>query len=231
MLLRRSVVICALLGALALGWLRWRKVSSNGQAVETARPIIVKQPATLATRTFDPGNPPDDMPPLALGENAACDSNFISNANVAGEAQPTDATHATVTVTQITVTLQLNMTIWLPAGATQHVIDHERGHRQISEYYYQTADKLAERIAAAYMGKQIAITGTDLRAELSSGLQQMGNEITDEYNKELNPEPTQLHYDAITDHSRNQVAAQDAVAQVLKDVTVASAQPAANPGN
>jgi len=66
---------------------------------------------------------------------------------------------------------------------------------------------------------------------LSSGLQQMGNEITDEYNKELNPEPTQLHYDAITDHSRNQVAAQDAVAQVLKDVTVASAQPAANPGN
>jgi len=38
---------------------------------------------------------------------------------------------------------------------------------------YQTADKLAERIAATYMGKQVEITGTDLGAESSKMLQQM----------------------------------------------------------
>ena len=49
-------------------------------------------------------------------------------------AQPTDATHGIVTITRIKVTLQLNITIWAPAGATEHVIDHEAGHRQISNF-------------------------------------------------------------------------------------------------
>src|SRR5207302_1573088 len=83
--------------------------------------------------------------PLAPGENAECDSNFLSNASVRGESRQTDATHATVTITEIKVTLQLNINIWVPTGVTQHVIEHEEGHRQVSEYYYQTADKLAER--------------------------------------------------------------------------------------
>ena len=162
------------------------------------------------------------MPPLPPGEVAQCDSNFLSNATVGGQSRQTDATHATVTITRIQVTLQLHITIWVPAGATQHVIEHEEGHRQISEYYYQTADKLAERIAATYIGKQVVLTGTDLDAEFSKLLQQMGSDITDTYNKELNPERAQLHYDAITDHSRNEIVAKDAVAHALNDITLAS---------
>ena len=46
--------------------------------------------------------------------------------------------------------LQLRMTIWAPTDTTPHVIDHEQGHSQISEYYYQTADKLAERFAESF---------------------------------------------------------------------------------
>jgi hypothetical protein len=160
------------------------------------------------------------MPPLSPGENAGCDSEFLSSASVRGEPRQTDATHATFTVTQIKVTLQLKINIWLPSGATQHLIEHEEGHRQISEYYYQTADKLAERIAAAYMGRQVEITGTDLGAESSRMLQQMATEITNEYNKELNPNPTQLLYDSITDHSRNGVAAKDAVAHAIKNAPI-----------
>jgi hypothetical protein len=133
-----------------------------------------------------------------------------------------DATHATITVTQINVTLQLNINIWVPVGITQHVIEHEGGHRQISESYYQTADKLAARISAAYMGKQIEISGTDLAAESSKMLQQMATEITGEYNKELNPGPAQLLYDSITDHGRNEVAVQDAVAHALKNTAIES---------
>ena len=214
-MVRRIILLCALLGTVFIGWLKWRGVSSARQAADAAEPTIIKQPPALTNRTFDAGNPPDDMPPLASGENAACESNFLSNARVAGESQQTDTTHATVTVTAITVTLQLNITIWLPGNATQHVIEHEEGHRQISERYYESADKLAKRIAATYMGKQVVITGIDLRSEMGNALQQMGAEITNEYNRELNPEPTQLRYDAITDHSRNDVAAQDAVEQVL----------------
>ena len=223
--LRRSIVFCVLLGALILSGLGCQDPSSSRHLSETARPTIIKQPVNFANRTFDPASPPTDMPPLTRGEDAECDSDFLSSASVGGETRQTDATHATVTLTQIKVTLQLNITIWVPTGVTPHVIEHEDGHRQISEYYYQAADKLAERIAARYMGKQADIAGTDLEAESKKLLQQMATDITVEYNKELNPGPTQLLYDDITDHSRNEVVAKDAVAHALKNVTIESTHP------
>ncbi len=214
---RGLIVFCVLLGVLILGWLAWRGFSSRRPLGEAPVPAIDKRPVAFASRMFDPAAPPSDMPRLASGESAECDSQFLSSASVRGESQPTDATHATVTITQIKVTLQLNINIWVPAGATQHVIEHEDGHRQVSEFYYQTAGKLAERIAAAYMGKQVEITGTDLGAASSKMLQQMAAAITGEYNKELNPGPAQLLYDAITDHGRNEVVVKDAVAHALKN--------------
>jgi hypothetical protein len=224
--LRRILVLCLLLGVVIFAWLNWREHSSQQKLRETPLPAITKQPANIASRTFDPVNPPPDMPPLNSGENAECVSDFLANANVAGQTRRTDAAHGTVTITQISVTLLLNITIWVPIGVTQRVIDHEEGHRQISEYYYQTADKLAERIAAAYMGKQIEIAGTDSNAESMKALKQIAAEITDEYEKELNTEPTQLLYDSITDHSRNEVVPQDAVDHALKNISLESPQPA-----
>jgi hypothetical protein len=228
---RGLILLCVLLGVLIFGWLMWWDFSSRRRLREAPVPTINKQPVALANRTFDPATPPTDMPPLAPGENAECDSNFLSNASVRGESRQTDATHAIVTIMQIKVTLQLNISIWVPTGVTQHVIEHEEGHRQVSEYYYQTADKLAGRIAATYMGKQVEITGTDLGAESSKMLQQMATDITDEYNKELDPGPTQLLYDAITDHGRNEVVVKDAVAHALKNTTIESTQPTTNPEN
>jgi hypothetical protein len=175
--------------------------------------------------------PPANMPPLSANETAECDSEFLSSASVRGESRQSDAAHATVTVTQVKITLQLNINIWVPVGATQHVIEHEEGHRQISQSYYQTADKVAERIAATYMGKQVDIAGVDLSAESNKMLQQMASDINDEYKRELNPGPTQLLYDSITDHGRNEVVVKDAVAHALKNTAIESTQPAANPAN
>jgi hypothetical protein len=231
LLSRILIVFCIFLGVLIIGWFAWRDFSSRRKLREAPVLTINKQPVAFAILTFDPATPPGDMPPLATGENAECDSDFLSNASVRGESRQTDATHATVTIAQIKMTLQLNIHIWVPVGAAQHVMEHEEGHRQISEYYYETADKLAGRIAATYMGKQVEIAGADLSAEPSKMLQQMASDITDEYNKELNPGPTQLLYDAITDHGRNEVVVKDAVAYAIKDITIASTQPAAYPGN
>jgi hypothetical protein len=216
--LRRLILLCVVVGAFIVGWAAWRRNSPHRQSAESSVPTIVKQPVAFVTRTFDPATPPSDKPPATPGENAACDSEFLSSANVGGESRPTDATHATLTVTQVKVTLQLNITVWVPIGVTQHVIEHEEGHRQISEFYYQTAESVAERIAATYMGKQVEISRTDLSAESSKILQQMATEITDKYNKELNPEPTQLLYDTITDHSRNEVVVKDAVSAAIKNI-------------
>ena len=215
-----------LLEALLIGWLICWTVSCSRSPKETSRVTITKQSVSFTRRNFDPANPPSDMPPLTQGENAACDSDFLSNATVAGETRQTDVTHATVTVTHIKMNLQLNITIWAPNDVTQHVIEHEQGHRQISEYYYQTAGKLAEQIAAPYLGKQVDIAGTDLQAASNNFLQQTATAITADYNRELNPGPTQLLYDSITNHSRNEVAVNDAVAHALKNVAIESPQPA-----
>jgi len=219
-------MLCLLLGLLIFGWLNWREASSRQQLRQMAGPTIVKQPANVVSRTFDPANPPPDMPPLNPGENAECVSDFTANANVAGQTRRTDTTHGAVTITRINMTLLLNITIWVPTGVTQRVIDHEDGHRQISEYYYQTADQLAQRIAANYMGKQIEIAGTDLNAESLKALQQMANEMSEEYERQLNTNPTQLLYDSITDHSRNDVAPQDAVDHAIKNISMEAPQPA-----
>ncbi|HEY6270143.1 MAG TPA: hypothetical protein VIX11_17720 [Candidatus Acidoferrum sp.] len=229
--MRRGIVLCFLLGMLIFGWFAWRKSSSRQQLGEASVPTINKQPVAFASRTFDPAAPPANMPPLAQWETAECDSDFLSSASVRGETRQSDATHATVTITQVKMTLQLNINIWVPVGTTQHVIEHEEGHRQISESYYQTAHKVAERIAATYIGKQVEITGADLSAESNKMLQQMAADITDEYKRELNPGPTQLLYDSITNHGRNEVIVKDAVAHALKNTAIEAPQPAANPGN
>jgi len=224
--LLRPILLCLLLAALILGWSRWRDTSATNATKPPSTAggtTIIKQPANFTNRMFDPSQPPSEMPPLTSGENAECESEFSSNASIGGQRRQKDATHATVTVTQIKMTLQLNITIWTPVGVSQHVMEHEEGHRQISEYYYQTADKLAERIAGSYIGKQVEITGTDLNAESNNALQQMAAEITEEYGRELNSEPTQLLYDTITDHSRNGVAVQDAVDHAIKNIGVESA--------
>jgi hypothetical protein len=224
---RGLLVLGVVLGAVLFGC----DSSSRPRRGEVSVPTINKRPAAIEHRTFELAAPPADMPPLSSGENAQCDSNFVSNASVRGESRQTDTTHATVTITQIKVTLGLDINIWVPTGATQRVIEHEEGHRQISEYYYQAADKLAEQIAAAYMGKRVEISGSDLGVESSKMLQQMATEITDEYGRELNPGPTQLLYDAITDHGRNEVVVKDAVEHAIKNIAIESTLPATNPGN
>jgi hypothetical protein len=205
---------------------------SDSPATHPAREaavVIHKEPVAFVSHTFEPAAPPADMPPLPPGENAECDSNFLSRASVRGQPRKSDATHAVVTITQVIVTLKLDVNIWLPAGATQIVADHEEGHRQISEYYYATADKLAERIAGSYIGKRLEVSGANLDAETAKVLLQTAGDITSEYNKELNPNPTQLLYDDITDHSRNGVIAKDAVDHALKNAAIEAGPPAVNP--
>jgi len=215
--LRSPIVVLLLVAALLFAGFAWRHYSTASAPPEPAKPLIDKQPVVFAQRTFDPAAPPGDMPPLGEGEEAECDSNFISDANVSGRMQKVDSTNATVTVTQVKVTLQLKITIWVPGGATQHVIEHEEGHRQISDHYYQSADEVAAGIASPYIGQQIAISGADLNAEFRNALLQLSKEITARYNDKVNPGPAQQRYEDLTDHSRNDRDAKEAAAQALKE--------------
>ena len=215
--MNRSAVRFALLGVLFILALGVWQLSSRKPDAADSKPQIIKQAATVTRHTFDPAAPPADMPPLVAPETAECDTDFISNASVSGRSKKLDSTHAEVTVTGVKVMLELKIDIWVPLGATQQVIEHEEGHRQISEYSYRDADKVAEQVAAEHIGEKMSVSGSDLEAEINTALQKIGAEITAEYNRKLNPNAVQQRYDDVTDHSRYDIAASDAVARVLKE--------------
>ncbi len=222
---RNFIAMCIFLGMVALGLLIWRnslraRPESNGAAI-----LIDKRLAAYTSHTFDPNAPPSDMPSLAYGEEAVCDSDFSSHTTVGGLSEQTDATHATVTIANVRMILQLSVNIWVPAGVSQHVVEHENGHRQISEYYYQSADRLADRVASTYIGTKIDITGADLSAEFQKALGQAANDITAEYDKDINLAATQQYYDTITDHGRSDSDAKQAVTAAIDNTKITSLQP------
>lgn len=182
-----------------------------------AQVTITKVPVNVSTQTFDPRRPPRNMPPLTPPEEAVCASDFLSDASVGGQAEQTDATRGKLTINKINVTLQLDITIWLPQNPSKMTVDHEDGHRQISEYYYRNAEMVARRIAERFIGKVIDLNGRDLRKLVSAALKQAGAEITNEYNKQMPVETTQARYDSITEHSRSDIRVADAVALALKE--------------
>lgn len=184
---------------------------------EQPQVTIVKMPVNVGTRYFDPKRPPQERPPLRPPEEAVCASDFLSDASLGAQAVQTDATHAKATINLVKVTLQLDITIWLPMNPQPWTVEHEEGHRQISEYYYQNADAIARRIAEPYLGKVFDISGRDLRKALSAALQKVGAEITNEYNRQMPVETTQLRYDDITEHSRKDIPVRDAVARAVKE--------------
>ena len=187
---------------------------------------ITKMPVKVQHRTFDPRRPPREMPELKPPENAVCASDFLSDASVGGQAAPTDATHATLTINRVEVTLQLNITIWVPQNPPQTVVEHEEGHRQIAEYFYKNADAVARLVAQPYLGKTIQVSGRDLRKAVSVALGKAGEEITNAYNKGMPVELAEARFDEITDHSRKDIPVPDAIAQAIRETAPASIQPA-----
>jgi hypothetical protein len=184
---------------------------------DTPQVEVVKMPVRVGTRYFDPKRPPRDRPTLSSPEEAVCAGDFLSDASVGAQARQTDATHARATINRIKVTLQLNITVWLPNNPQKWTVEHENGHRQISEYYYQHAETVARCIAESYIGQTVEISGRDLRKALSAAVGKIAGEITREYNRQMPVETTQDRFDTITEHSRKDIPVPDAVAQALKE--------------
>jgi hypothetical protein len=187
---------------------------------------IVKMPAQIGTRYFDPKSSPSDRPPLTGSEEAVYAGDFLSDASVGGQVLQTDGTRAKATINRIKVTLQLNITTWLPNDPQKRTVEHEEGHRQISEYYYRHAEVVARRIAEPYLGKTIDLSGTELRKGLSAAIDKIAEEITNEYKRQMPVESTQDRYDTITEHGRKDIPVADAVAQALKDTYPEPVKPA-----
>ena len=223
-------LICAVIGGITLSATVIAAAAPLAGMNQSAEPAvdgvkITKMPVDVQHRTFDARRPPPEMPRLKPPEAALCAAEFLSSASVSGQAVQTDAMRAKLTINRVEVTVHLNITVWLPPNPPRRIVEHEEGHRQIAEYFYDNADVIAKRLAEPYIGKVIEISGSDVRNALAAVLNETGEEITEAYKSQIPVERAEVRYDAITDHGRNDIPVPVAVAQAIRETALASSQP------
>jgi hypothetical protein len=180
-------------------------------------PVVVrKAPESLAVRSFDPKHPPKEMPPLNASEAAVTESVFACGARIEVETKTIDNKPVRTSIVGVRLDLGLEVTEWLPKDVTPKIKAHEDGHRNISELYYENAEKIAATIAKKYVGKQLEIQDGDVKAAIKKA----ASECCEEYlgAVEKPSQKVQEKYDEITDHGRNKVAEKRAIEKAVEEV-------------
>ena len=184
---------------------------------------INHEPPDVQNRTFDPKNPPAEMPPLKPGEAAVTESSFSCQTLIGvivTSQQPTGTgtCRATVKVTSVTSTLRLGITIWLPERGARKLTAHEEGHRIVDERYYAGAKDLAERLGRALVGRDFTAEAADCDAAAQAAIKSAGNQFCGEYMAAVQYPAARVQeiYDELTDHGRNKLGEKQAIELAVK---------------
>src|SRR5688572_8122863 len=162
-----SLILLLLMTTPACGSAAAQSGRSPSARPPSARPDSVrgfkveKTPPVITRKTFDPRNPPKEMPPLGPRADAVTHFRFgcATNASYETTSRRPDRRRgectATARINELTARLELEITIWVPRGARQALVDHEEGHRVIAERVYETAEKAARAEAAKWVGRSV----------------------------------------------------------------------------
>lgn len=180
-------------------------------STHAADPVQVnKTRPVVEHRTFNRAHPPADMPPLEGEEAAVTKSVFGIESEFAVEILSQNnrngKTVAKIKVAGVTVNLTLKVTIWVPEDAPKTIIEHEDGHRQISEYFYKDADRVARNIAQQFIGQTYQSEGTDADSASRAALDKALNDLSQGYMTQVQGISVKANviFDEITNHGRNQ---------------------------
>lgn len=178
-------------------------------AVARGEVKVEKKPAVVEYKTFDPANPPSDMPKLNEGETAATTYAFGCEGAVSVEMTqrilPNDKSFITYRVRKVTATLSLHIVVWLPEGANDKLKAHEEGHRQIAEKTYETADAVVRKVALKIDGRRVGGDGSSLEAaekKANEAIASLNNQLTVGYREQVTgpTDRVQVIYDELTAH-------------------------------
>jgi hypothetical protein len=193
-----------------------------------AEVTVTRSDPVIERITFDPKNPPSDMPKLHPNEAAIARAAFSANTRVGGlvvERKPGESGfRATLRIDTVRINLDLHVTIWLPRNAVPKIVNHEEGHRKIAEYYYQNAEQIARQEAGKLIGQTVTGTGADYASAEDNALKD-AREALNKRLLDLADAPSgkaQEYYDQITAHGTNAVKEDRAVEQAIRKAPATS---------
>jgi hypothetical protein len=187
--------------------------SAGAQVTVKYTPIDVK------TRTFNPKNPPPEMPRLKEGEAAVTESKFACGVQLEVQITQAPGQKPTMTIVGVSASLELGVEIWLPTDVTRKIRAHEDGHRQISETAYKRGEETAKKLGGKYIGRQLEIKSIESR-DTQPVIQRAANAFCEEYLGaiEVPSQKIQQKYDELTDHGRNRLKEDEAIRQATAAV-------------
>ena len=199
-----------------------------------AEVVVNHEPPVVHNRTFDPKNPPAEMPPLKPGEAAVTESGYSCATAVevfVVSQQPLGAAacRATVRVGSVTATLRLEITVWVPQGGAHKLTAHEQGHRTIEERYYAGAKDVAERLCRDMIGREFTAEAADCDAAVQAASRNAANQLNGQYLAAIQYPAARagVLYDELTDHGRNDLGEAKAIELAMKKQREEQRAPAA----
>jgi hypothetical protein len=194
-----------------------------GSARGQDRVTVVKSEVKVVTRTFDPKKPPREMPALSPSEVAITNFQFSMEADadapIVSKNQDFQRTNVEVRVDGVSLRPRLKVTIWLPIKASQKVIEHENGHRKIAEIFYGKVDVKGKEAGGAVIGKIFAGHGRNTDSARNDAIVKALKEVNAAILElQATGQKVQERYDRITDHSRKNVAVDEAIKQAVEEV-------------
>jgi hypothetical protein len=202
-------------------------------SVASAQVKVVKQPAVIERKTFDPNNRPADAPPVRGNEEAVAAAKFeiVTQPGFTPGTTKQDKENgqwtANIRTQQVGLVLKLTVTLWLPEGASEKAKAHVEGHRQIVEDIYKTADKAALKIGQAYVGRGGKATAENVKAAQTSALKALMQSLAEEYTAatEKRADRAQDLYDELTGQgTKSEPAEADAIKQAFELLTKEEAE-------
>jgi hypothetical protein len=182
---------------------------------------INRRAPVIEHKKFQRDHPSKEMPPLEGDEAAVTKSIFGIESQFSVEIIPGEKlgrrTINRIKVAGVTVDLSLKITVWLPEDAAKVIIDHEEGHRQISEYFYRDSERIARSIAEKYIGQSYSAEGDD--AASIKALDKVQNEFLQKYMGQTQVVSARANeiFDELTDHGRNQkITVEDAIKKSIE---------------
>lgn len=184
---------------------------------------IVRNAPTIERRTFDPARPPAEMPPLGPGEAAVTSADFAVTAEMScrpvSERPSAGEVVARLRVESVSLTTSARITIWLPEGAPRALVEHEEGHRVISERFYADAERICRDAAAPIVGQVLAGKGASAAEAQREAIRIAAAELSRRCVSGIQAPAAEVNriYDRITDHGRRSVPVDEAIRRAMEE--------------